>query len=126
VSVTPTVAAGVRAIRALLAQLEAAGIAASRDASKFFPQPVGVLVGLPELVGRGMYARTFTVAVLVVSGDPLNSEFAVDRLLALADEVASALATDSYRPSSWRGNVNAEPLPAYLLDVTVTVTETDP
>lgn len=120
-----TVAAspGLRAIAALLELLDDAGIDAQRDAGKFYPQPLGVLVGLPTLISRGLAARTFTVPVLVVSGDPLNSELAVDRLYSLADEVALACRTENYRPSSWRSGVNAEPLPALELAVTVTESE---
>ena len=114
-----------RAIAALVDELAEAGIDAARDAGAFYPQPIGVLVGLPSLVKRGAAYRTFEISVLVVSGDPLNTERAVDRLYALADDCALALSTDSYRPSSWRGNVNAEPLPAVELTVTVTVTETE-
>ena len=113
----------VRTVEALLAVLEDAGIEAQRDAGKFYPQPTGVLVGLPTLDHRGVASWTFVVPVLVVSGDPLNSDFAVDRIYALADDVAFALQTDNYRPSSWRSSVNAEPLPAIELSVTVTTTE---
>jgi hypothetical protein len=118
-----TTTAGVRAIRALLELLDDAGIEATRDAGAFYPQPIGVLVGLPTLDHRGMSSRTFVVPVLVVSGDPFNSELAVDRAYALADDVAIALRTEAYRPSSWRSSVNAEPLPAIELAVTVTVPE---
>ena len=122
---TSVISAAVRAIESVLAELEVAGISATRDAGAFYPQPAGVLVGLPTLVGRLMSARTFEIPVLVVSGDPLNSELAVDRIYALADDCALALATDRYRPSSWRSTVNSEPLPAVELTVTVTVTETE-
>jgi hypothetical protein len=122
---TSTVTAAVRAIDELVELLAEAGIEATRDAGAFYPQPIGVLVGLPTLVGRGLAVRTFTLPVLVVSGDPLNSELAIDRVYALADDVAAALATESYRPSSWRSSGNAEPLPAVELTVTVTVTETE-
>ena len=115
---TPTPAT--RAIDAVIAVLADAGITASRDAGAFYPQPVGVLVGLPALVRRGAAHSTFEVAVFVVSGDPLNSPAAVDRIFALADAVVSILRTDNYRPSSWRSTVNAEPLPAVELAVTVT------
>lgn len=121
-STTATTAAG-RAIGALLALLAEAGMEATRDAGAFFPQPAGILVGLPTLTSRGMGSRSFDIPVLVVSGDPLNSELAVDRIYALADDAALALATDSYRPSSWRSSVNAEPLPALELTVHVTVSE---
>jgi hypothetical protein len=115
--------AAVRAIRALLELLSDAGIEASRDAGAFYPQPVGVLVGLPTLVRRALATRVFTIPVLVVSGDPFNSELAVDRVYALADDCALALRTAEYRPTSWRSGVNAEPLPAVELTVTVTVPE---
>jgi len=120
---TVATSAGIRALEALLDMLAAAGIEATRDAGAFYPQTVGVLVGLPTLTGRLVAGHTFTVPVWVVSGDPLNADLAVDRLYALADDVAYALATDNYQPSSWRSSVNAEPLPALELTVTVTVTE---
>lgn len=121
-SSSATLSAATRALEALLAELADAGIEATRDAGAFYPQPVGVLVGLPTLVRSGLSARTFTVPILVVSGDPLNSTLAVDRVYALADDVTLAVRGDGYRPSSWRGSVNAEPLPAVELTVTVSVT----
>ena len=122
-STPATLNAATRAIDALLAELEEAGITATRDAGAFYPQPVGVLVGLPTLERRGLAARTFTIPVLVVSGDPLNAPLAVDRVYSLADAAALELGVEAYRPSSWRSSVNAEPLPAVELTVTVTVTE---
>lgn len=111
-------------VRAALVELLAdAGIEASIDAGAFFPQPVGVLIGLPALERRGLASRTYTVPVLIVSGDPLNTQLAVDRLYALADDAAIAVSTASYRPSSYRSGVNAEPLPALELTATVTVRE---
>jgi hypothetical protein len=121
---TPTTASeATLAIEATLAMLDDAGIEATRDAGAFFPQPVGVLVALPTLVSRGIASRTYSLPVLVVSGDALNSPEAVDRVFRLADDVALALRTDSYRPSSYRSGVNAEPLPAVELTVTVSVHE---
>jgi hypothetical protein len=120
---TETASAASRAIAVLLDLLADAGIAATRDAGAVYPQPTAVLVGLPELVRRSLSARVFTIPVSVISGDPFNSELAVDRVYALADEIALTLSTDTYRPSSWRSSVNAEPLPAVELTVTVTVTE---
>jgi hypothetical protein len=122
VSTTATHAA-TRAILALLVELEDAGITASRDAGAFYPRPVGVLVGLPTLERRGVASRTFTIPVLVVSGDPLNSNVAVDRVFALADDVAGALQTAGYRPTQWQPGPMAEPLPAVEIVVTVTVSE---
>ena len=115
--------AATRAIDAVLTMLEAGGIEATRDAGAFYPQPAGVLVGLPTLVERGLATRLYTIPVLVVSGDPLNVPLAVDRVYALADDAALALGVEAYRPSSWRSSVNAEPLPAVELTATVRVTE---
>jgi len=114
-----------RARLALVSQLEAAGIYAATDAGAFYPQPFGVLVGLPSLVGRTLSARRFTIPVLVVSGDPLNTPHTVDGLYALADDVANVIREISYRPSTFRGSANAEPLPAIELEANVTVTETE-
>ena len=113
----------VRALEALLELLEDAGIEATDDAGAFYPQPAGVVVGLPSYVGRTLGARRYTVAVHVVSGDPLNSRLARDRAFALADAVALACRIDAYRPTSWRGGVNAEPLPAIELIVPINVPE---
>jgi len=114
---------GTLARRNLADRLAAVGIEASTDAGSFYPTPLGVLIGLPSLVGRGLASRTFEVPVLVVSGDPLNDELVVDRVLVVADAVALALSTNSYAPSSWRSSSNAEPLPAFELTVTVTIEE---
>lgn len=120
VSTTPPV---VRALLDVLEALELAGITATRDAGAFFPQPVGVIVGLPTLEGRGLASRTYTVPVLVVSADRLDSTLAVDRVYALADDVALALGVDAYRPSSWRSSPSSEEQPAVEVSVTFTVPE---
>lgn len=112
-----------RALERLVELLEGAGVPATRDAGAFYPYPVGVLVTLPELVERGLNSRTFLVPVLVVSGEPLNSSEAVDRLYAIAELTAEALSTANYRPSSFGGSSNAEPLPALEVRVTITVEE---
>lgn len=106
-----------------MTMLEEAGIAATRDAGAFYPQPVGTLVALPALTGRGLAYRKYEVEVLIVSGDPLSSPLAVDRLYALADDVALALSVEAYAPSSYRSASNAEPLPALALTATLTVEE---
>lgn len=110
-----------RSIAAVLDALADAGIEATRDAGAFHPAPVGVLVSLPALVRRQLGSATFELPVLVVSGDPLNSPEAVDRVYVLADEIAALLGVSAYRPSSFSGGVNAEPLPALELTVTTTV-----
>lgn len=125
-SATSTSSPAARARTWIADRLEAAGIAATLDAGAFFPQPNGVIVGLPTLTARGLGSRSYSIPVDVVSGDPLNSELAVDRLYALADDVALACHCDAYRPTSWRGGVNAEPLPSIQLTATVTVPEEVP
>jgi hypothetical protein len=114
-----------RAIEAALAALEAASLPASRDPGSFYPQPAAILVGLPALAKRTQASRVYELAILVVSGDPLNDELAVDRLYALADDAALALRCDTYSVSSWRSSVNAEPLPALEMTATITVTESE-
>lgn len=111
------------AIGELLALLEDAGIEASADPSTFLPRPVGVLVGLPSLVRRGLAARTYEIPVRVVSGDALNTPANVDRLYAVADQVAEALGTWSYAPASYQGRPDSEPLPGILFTVTTTTEE---
>jgi hypothetical protein len=120
---TTVVPPAVRAITATVELLQDAGIPATRDAGAFFPQPVGVLVGLPTLLRRTQAGRVYTIPVLVVSGDPLNDELPVDRLYALADDVALELQVNTYRPTSYQSGVNAEPLPAIELVATASVTE---
>lgn len=119
-----TVATGIasRARAAVAAELELAGITAVTDSGAGHPAPAWVLVGLPSLTARGLASSSFSVPVYVISGDPLNDEHAVDRLYALADDTALALSADQYRPTSWQGGLNAEPLPAIELAATVTLT----
>lgn len=111
-----------RAIAALLELLADAGIEATHDPGAFYPQPVGVLVGLPTLTGRGLRSASFSIPILVVSGDPLNTLAAVDRVYAIADAVAETVQAASYRPSSWQGGPNQEPLPAVEVAAAVTTT----
>jgi hypothetical protein len=95
----------------------------TRDAGSFRPDPVGVLVGLPSLVDATLSARTFEIPVLVVTGDPLNTPEAVDRLYVQADAVAAAVRTLAYRPTTFAGRAGQEPLPAIEVVATVTVSE---
>lgn len=113
----------VRAIDAVLARLELAGIPASRDAGAFHPRGLGILIGLPTLTGRGIAAYSYSVPVRIISSDPLNTLAAVDALYLLADELAGLLDCDGYYPQDWSGGVNRDPLAAILLEPTVTIAE---
>jgi hypothetical protein len=119
------VTAATRALDAVLAELLASEITASRDAADFAAElgAIGVLIGLPSRVGGTLSAATFEIPVLVISGDPVNTAAAVDRLYAEADAIASALSTLSYRPTTWGGRAGGEPLSAIEITATVTVSE---
>ncbi len=121
-SATATSAA-VRARAALELRLDEAGIDSTGDSGAFYPQPTGVLIGLPTLVRRTLAGRVYTIPVMVVSGDPLNSNERVAAVYALADEVAGELSIATYRPTQFRSSANAEPLPALELVATATVPE---
>ena len=56
----------VRAIDAVLARLELAGIPATRDAGSFYPRGLGILIGLPVLTSRGVASRTYQVPVRII------------------------------------------------------------
>jgi hypothetical protein len=122
VSVTTSTPA-IRAVVAVHLRLEDAGVPATRDAGSFYPQGIGVLIGLPSLIARGLANRTYSVPVRAVSSDPLNTLAAVDALYALADQLTGLLDADTYTPQDWFGGVNREPLPAILIETTVTVSE---
>jgi hypothetical protein len=109
------------ALDAVLALLEEAGIEATRDPGAFYPQPLGVAVGLPTLEGGTMGARTYSIPVYVVSGEPLSNAERVDELYSHADAVMRALNADAYAPFDYRGTPNVEPLPAVRLDVVATI-----
>jgi hypothetical protein len=110
------------AIDAVVALLADQGVTATRDPGAFHAAPVGVLVGLPSMTNATLGARVYEIPVWIVSSDPLSSPAEVDALYALADDVAFALGSDNYRPTSWPGaGVNSEPLPAVLVTAVATV-----
>ena len=129
-------AAAIRAREHVLDQVESAlidyyapdsePIPVTDDAGAFHPAPLGVLVGLPSLVARGMAHRTYSVPVHVVSADPLNTRSATDALYRLADQLVVTLAVSSYVPADWAGGVNRDPLPSVSFGILVTVTEEAP
>ncbi len=112
-----------RAIEAVLALLDDAGITASRDAETFAAElgSIGVLVGPPSRVGGTLSAGTFEIPIYVIAGDPVNTADAVDALYLEADAIARELRTLTYRPTTWGGRSGSEPLSAIEITVTVTV-----
>lgn len=92
---------------------------ATRDAGAFFPSPIGVLVGMPSLTSSGLGSRTIEVPVHVISADPPSPRI-LGLMYAAADIAAQALGIDTYSPSTYSGNINAEPLPT--IDMTAVVT----
>jgi hypothetical protein len=109
------------AIEALLAVLADAGVEATRDPGTFFPQPLGVLVGLPTLSGGTLAGRSYEIPIYVVSGEPLTNADRVTELYDLADVVAGAVDASRYDPFDFRGSANAEPLPAVRITATASV-----
>lgn len=101
-------------------------IPVSDDAGAFHPAPLGVLVGLPTLQGRGLASRSYLVPVHVVSADPLNTRGATDALYRLADRLVVALPVSTYVPTDWSGGVNRDPLPSVNFGIVVTITEEAP
>lgn len=110
------------AIAALVALLAEAGVTATREASGFSPDPIGVLVGLPTKIGATLGGESFEVPVYVVSGDPVSTSDAVDRLYAEADAIAVATATARYSPTTWGGSSSKPPLPAIEITVSMLIT----
>lgn len=109
------------AIAAVLELLTAAELEATDDAGALLPDPIGVLVGLPTLIGRGLASSSYTVPVTVVIADPLDGPTNRDRLYAAADAAADAIGVATYTPSNYRISGHAEPLASLELVATVTL-----
>ena len=106
--------------------LQDAGLTkATRDAGAFFPSPIGVLVGMPTVRSSGLATRTLEVPIHVVSADPPSPRI-IGLMYAAADTAATALAIDQYTPSTYSGNINAEPLPTIDMTAVVTIPYTTP
>lgn len=108
------------ALDAVVTALRDADLPATRDAGAFYPNPIGVLVGMPNMTTSGLGSRTLEVPVHVVSAEPPTPRI-VGLMYAAADTAARALSTDTYEASTFAGGVNSEPLPAINLNVTVTI-----
>jgi hypothetical protein len=119
-AVAPTTLASA-AIAAVLELLTDAGLEATADAGALIPDPIGVLVGLPTLTGRGLSSSSYTVPVTIVSADPLSGPAARDRLYGTADAAADAIGVAAYSPSSYLIGGHAEPLASLELVATVSL-----
>jgi len=115
----PTLASS--AIAAVLELLTDAGLEATADAGALIPDPIGVLVGLPTLTGRGLASSSYSVPVTVVTADPLNGPTPRDRLYAAADAAADAIGVATYSPSSFTIGGHAEPLASLELVASVSL-----
>ena len=88
--------------RRSLGMLEDAGIPATRDAGAFYPQPPACSSGCPRSSRRDARRPHLRDPGTRRLRRPAELRARVDRLYALADDCAAALAIDNYRPSSWR------------------------
>lgn len=111
------------ALEAVLELLTAGSVTASRDASSFYPDPIGVLIGLPTRLRDTLGASVFEIPILVISAEPVNTPEAVDRLYAEADAIAELVSAATYRPTTWSGGSNDGPLPAVEILAIVTAQE---
>lgn len=109
------------AIEKVIDLLQLANVDPTREASGFTPNPVGVLVGLPGKIRATLAGETFEVPVYVVSGEPVNTSDAVDRLYSIADACAHALSESRYTTTTWAGSGRVAPLAAIEIVATVTV-----
>ena len=107
----------------VLGELADAGIAATDDAGAFHPAPLGVLVGLPSLIERGLASRTYEVPVHVVCADNLSRRSPRAAFYQLAEQCVGVLRTPAYAVTEWVGGVNVEPVPQALILVEVTIPE---
>lgn len=111
------------ALDAVVSQLTAAGLKATRDAGAFYPSPVACLVGMPTVARTGLAHRTLEVPVHVVSADPPSTK-AVDTLYSAAELAAAALEAATYQPAEWAGGPNADSLPSITITATVSIAMT--
>jgi hypothetical protein len=111
------------AIDAIAELLEAGGVTASRDASGFDPAPIGVLLGLPTLVGRTLSGATSTTfrSLDRVRRSRLRAD-AVDRLYAEADAIAEIVsARRAIGRATWAGAPGRNRYAAIEISAIVTV-----
>lgn len=94
------------------------------DPGAFYPDPVGVLVGVPTLADRTLAGAIVSLPVHVVCSAPLDAGLR-DRLFSVALVVADCLGVSEFRTSGWAGGVNAADLPAYLITATLQIEETN-
>ena len=108
------------ALDAVVAGIEAAGIAATRDPSDF--QPPGVIVGPPTITGLATLGSIgLTVPVYIVHPDPGMP--GLDWMLAQVAILLPAFGESASEPSLWNSPLEAGGLPSYLITVRLNVEE---
>ena len=100
-------------------RLAAEGVPVFTDSALFYPDPVAALVGVPELVDRGMRSFTVSVPVHIVCAEALT-ESTRDLLFDTAFQAAQALDVPSFDLDGFIGSGQTE-LPAYTLSTLVTL-----
>lgn len=91
------------------------------DPATLYADPLAVLVGVPELAGRG-FGGTFTVTVPVhvICAEALTADLR-DLMFDLALECAEALEVPTFDLDGWTTSTNQSELPAYTMQTTVTL-----
>lgn len=104
----------------IVAILEAAGIAATRDPGAF--EPPGAIVGAPTVLGVNIGgALSLSVPVYLVTPDP--GQAGLDDLLAMLVVAMPALRQREAIPTTWTTQLNRDGLPAYLITTQLLVSE---
>ena len=101
----------------LVAAVDAKGVYCTADPAKFYPSPIGALIGPPSLRIRGLGAVHATVSVQVVCAaalTPANRDALWEAALAVAD----ALGVDQFEFEGWAGP-NDSDMPSYRLEANV-------
>lgn len=101
-------------------RLVAAGIPTFTDPAAFYPDPIAVLIGVPELADRGLANFVVSVPVHVVSGEALT-ETTRNEMFDMAYACAEALKVDSFELTGFTSRMNQSDLPGYTLQTFVTL-----
>lgn len=99
-------------------ELRNAGLEVSTSPNDFWPDPVGVLVGIPELVDRTLTGYTLEVPVRVVAAGWLD-DGTKEALFDAALDAVDALGEYAFELDGWQTSTNDSELPAYLITHTL-------